>query len=110
MSKQPGAQCSVCTRVSGVAAKVLANQPITDTDRATIRRVTGPHSPDSIEAKVAQSRGYLKLFQGLTAPAPADEWPRQVTAWECSDGSLRLDEPTALRIELTLTRNRRQAA
>ena len=104
MSKQPDAQCSVCTRVGGVATKILNNQPINDSDRATIRRVTGQHSADSIEARIAAKQGFIPLFQRLSTAEPAAEWPRVATGWECSDGSFHRIEAIALRTELALAR------
>lgn len=112
MSKQPDAQCSVCTRVAGVAAKILANQPITPTDEATIRRVlshVASGQDGSIETTVAKRKGWVELFNRSSVPWQP-EWPMLVSAWKCSDGTLHPDETAAMRIELTLTRNRRKAA
>lgn len=119
-------ECSVCHRVAGVANKVLVGQPITSSDQATMRRVlaaTAGGATTSIEARVAQKKGWVELFargrgtvagprkavEGLTAATPGTTWPQQVTTWQCSDGSHHTDETLALRHELSLVGQRRAA-
>jgi len=110
-------ECSVCHRVAGVASKVLAGQPITPSDQATMRRVlaaTAGGVTTSIEAKVAQKKGWVELFaQGRGTVAgprkPVEQWPQQITTWQCSDGSHHTDETLALRYELSLVGQRRAA-
>ena len=115
-------ECSVCHRVAGVASKVLADQPITNSDQATMRRVvaaTEQGVTNSIEARVAQKKGWVELFAGgrstaagprkATAATPGATWPQQVTTWRCSDGSHHTDETLALRHELSLVGQRRAA-
>ena len=107
-------ECSVCHRVAGVASKVLAGQPITNSDQATMRRVlaaTEHGVTTSIEAKVAQKKGWVELFArgGGTVAGPrkpVEQWPQQVTTWQCSDGTLVADEVAALKHELALVQRR----
>jgi len=103
-------ECSVCHRVAGVANKILNSKPISPSDSATVRRVLAAHQQGvttSIETKVAEKKGYIELFAGArgTAATPAQEWPRQVTGWQCSDGTLVADEVAALKHELELVRS-----
>lgn len=107
-------ECSVCHRVAGVASKVLAGQPITNSDQATMRRVlaaTEQGVTNSIEARVAQKKGWVELFaQGRgTVAGPSKQaatWPRPATGWRCSDGTLVEDEVAALKHELVLAQRR----
>jgi hypothetical protein len=119
-------ECSVCHRVAGVASKVLAGKPITASDQHTMRRViaaTKQGVTTSIEAKVAQKKGWVELFAGrgngkqlttagkrATATEPVATWPRPATGWECSDGTLVADEVTALKHELDLVRGGQRRA
>src|SRR3990172_2200080 len=108
-------ECSVCHRVAGVADKILNGKPTSASDMATMRRVLAAHQAGvttSIETKVAEKKGYIELFagargKGATPPQrPAStDWPRPVSGWQCSDGTLVADEVTALKHELDLMRS-----
>jgi hypothetical protein len=68
---------------------------------------------NSIEARVAQKKGWVELFSGTAvtpAAAPAAEWPRPVSGWECSDGTMLTDQVAALKHELELARGQQRRA